>query len=201
MLRRSSLRRWQGAPSVYPFRKPFYDTPYDEDRWTLKRHNKDLSPNSYPDWMDKGTTGTGNGIGLNRTHPLSKLKGNVSRDASEIPRMFAMMTQGVRHTSGLRLYRRAGGKAPNPSTQPYLTGEPCPVYGWKVLDEAVTRKFEAPHIADRNKYKPYVGMQERQILGDLGAEPAPSKSVAKTEPQIDKPAPSKPLLKRLFFWK
>eukprot|EP00658_Telonema_sp_P-2_P069371 TRINITY_DN58564_c0_g1_i1.p1 TRINITY_DN58564_c0_g1~~TRINITY_DN58564_c0_g1_i1.p1 ORF type:complete len:123 (-),score=13.12 TRINITY_DN58564_c0_g1_i1:112-480(-) len=77
------------------------------------------------------------------------------------------MMKGVPHRSGLKFYYR-GGKPPNPSRHPYLTGEPCPVYGWKVLDSSVTRQYHSPHIEKGQVLlKPYVALHERGILGNL----------------------------------
>lgn len=203
-MRRNATRLWQSAPQVYPFRKPFYDTPYDEDRHRFDVTKASLTDKPYPEWLDKGANGYGRGIGVERTHPLSKLKGNFSREAADVPRMVQMMAKGVLHASGKYLYRRKVGKAPNPSRQPYLTGEPCPVYGWKHTDTMPTRKFETPFIQDRNRYKPYVGVQERQIVENTPEIPsakskAPVAGAGSAAQRESKE--SKPLLKRLFFWK
>jgi hypothetical protein len=128
-----------------------------------------------------------------------------------------MMIKGVWHKSGVKLYYR-GGKPPNPSTHPYLNGEPCPVYGWRVLDHEVTRQFNVPVLPkDKIRYKPYVALQERKFMSGTGASPTPAAQAA--APPGSVPAlpgaggggsgggsgaakeDKKPLLKRLFFWK
>mmetsp|Transcript_52812 Transcript_52812/g.60684 ORF Transcript_52812/g.60684 Transcript_52812/m.60684 type:complete len:209 (-) Transcript_52812:32-658(-) len=200
------LAAFHNAPSVYPFKKPFHDTPYDQDRHRLDVTRNHVKENPWPVWMDVGADGTGHGIGLHRTHPLSKLRGNMRRTPSNVPKIFDMMVHGVWHKSGRKLYFK-GGKPPNPSTHPYLTGEPCPVYGWKVTDPNATRAFNVPHIEkDKQRYRPYVALQERRILGtsseavdvkDRGT--ATTGNVAKSA--TDSPVKSKPLMKRLFFWK
>lgn len=201
---------YHNAPTTYPFMKPFHDTPHDQDRTRFDVTKKQLTPSrSWPAWMDEGADGTGYGIGLHRTHPLSDLRGNLKRTPQHVPRVLNMMIQGVWHKSGNKLYFR-GGKPPNPSTHPYLTGEPCPVYGWKVLDENVTREFNVPHIdKEKMRYKPYVALHERRLLGsqltpaeDTAADGSSSRAVTVKEkgpngsPQKEK----KPLVKRLFFW-
>jgi hypothetical protein len=140
--------------------------------------------------MESGIDGTGRGIGLHRAHSLSTLKGNTQRTSQNVPRIFAAVMQGYRHESGITQYSR-GRKVPNPSLHPFLTGEPCPVYGWKVLDHGVTRAFDAPHT-DKMRYKPYVAIHERRLTG-IAPLPAPTSPPPKES--------SKPLLKRLFFWK
>ncbi|GET93456.1 hypothetical protein, conserved [Leishmania tarentolae] len=187
---------FHNAPSVYPFTKPFHDTPYDQDRGRFDTTKNILRENKWPAWMDHGADGTGYGIGLNRTHPLSKLRGNLRRNPSEVPRVLNMMIQGVWHKSGNKLYFR-GGKPPNPSTHPYLTGEPCPVYGWKITDPGVIREFNLPQPEkDKTRYKPYVALQERKIMG-MQAPMKEQIAVPTSEESTD----SKPLMKRLFFWK
>ncbi|KPA81378.1 putative mitochondrial hypothetical protein [Leptomonas pyrrhocoris] len=187
---------FHNAPSVYPFVKPFHDTPYDQDRTRFDKTKNILHDNKWPAWMDNGADGTGYGIGLHRAHPLSKLRGNLSRGQREVPRVLNMMIQGVWHKSGNKLYFR-GGKPPNPSTHPYLTGEPCPIYGWKVTDPSVIREFNLPQPEkDKGRYKPYVALQERKIMGVQ----APMKEQSAVSPAVGKDD-SKPLMKRLFFWK
>ncbi|KEG12854.1 hypothetical protein DQ04_01371010 [Trypanosoma grayi] len=190
-----SLRRgvYHNAPSVYPFVKPFHDTPYDEDRSRHDVLKRRLRKNNWPEWMDNGADGTGYGIGLHRVHPLSKLRGNLKNSPTHIPRVLSMMIQGVWHKSGVKLYFR-GGKPPNPSKHPYLTGEPCPVYGWRVTDESVIRQFNMPSVdSAKIRYKPYVALQERKIMG--------LKAPAPIEPSMPtKGTETKPLVKRLFFW-
>lgn len=196
------------APSVYPFKKPFHDTPYDQDKHRLDVTHRHVKTSPWPRWMDVGADGTGQGIGLHRVHPLSKLRGNMNRSPSNVPRIFDMMVHGVWHKSGRKLYFN-GGKPPNPSTHPYLTGEPCPVYGWKVTDSHATRPFNVPHVEkEKVRYRPYVALQERKILGmssaadhmEKGAAP-PSGSLAKSASGDESKSTSKPLMKRLFFWK
>ncbi|CBH17987.1 hypothetical protein, conserved [Trypanosoma brucei gambiense DAL972] len=185
---------YHNAPSVYPFVKPFHDTPYDQDRGRHDSVGQRYRKNSWPEWMDNGADGTGYGIGLHRTHPLSRLRGNLKRSPSHVPRVLGMMIQGVWHKSGVKLYFR-GGKPPNPSVHPYLTGEPCPLYGWKVTDESVIRQFNMPSIDGTNfRYKPYVALQERKIMGVQ----VPSDSVSLASGRTTE---SKPLAKRLFFWR
>ncbi|CCW69262.1 unnamed protein product [Phytomonas sp. Hart1] len=187
---------FHNAPTVYPFTKPFHDTPYDQDRGRFDTTKNILKQNEWPVWMDQGADGTGFGIGLHRAHPLSKLQGNLSRKPSEVPRVLAMMIQGVWHKSGTKLYFR-GGKPPNPSKHPYLTGEPCPVYGWKVTDPLVTREFDFPHIEqDQMRYKPYVALQERKVDG---SDVADSKANS-LKPLSQDDSSTKPFVKRLFFW-
>nr|CCC95561.1 unnamed protein product [Trypanosoma congolense IL3000] len=197
MLRVSpSCRRgvYHNAPSVYPFVKPFHDTPFDEDRCKHDFVKQRWRSNDWPEWMDNGADGTGYGIGLHRTHPLSKLRGNLKRGPSHVPRVLGMMVQGVWHKSGVKLYFR-GGKPPNPSVHPYLTGEPCPIYGWKVTDESVIRQFNVPVVEGSDlRYKPYVALQERKIMGTQ-VSPHRKTPVAGGAPE------SKPLVKRLFFWR
>ncbi|KAG5488781.1 hypothetical protein JIQ42_00398 [Leishmania sp. Namibia] len=197
MLKSTGPRRavFHNAPSVYPFRKPFHDTPYDQDRGRLDKTKNLLRDNKWPAWMDQGADGTGFGIGLNRAHPLSKLRGNLRRNPSEVPRVLNMMIQGVWHKSGNKLYFR-GGKPPNPSTHPYLTGEPCPVYGWKITDPGVIREFNLPKPERDRRYKPYVALQERKIMGMQAPVHEQSPLTASKES-----TDSKPLMKRLFFWK
>eukprot|EP00796_Vickermania_ingenoplastis_P008166 gene8166-5695_t len=190
---------FHNAPTAYPFMKPFHDTPYDQDRTRFDKANH-LPRDSWPAWMDEGADGTGYGIGLHRTHPLSPLRGNLKRGAKDVPRVLNMMIQGVWHKSGNKLYFR-GGKPPNPSVHPYLTGEPCPVYGWKVLDEGAIRQFNVPTI-DREKmrYKPYVALHERQLMGDVASSSgAPPPVPQDLDAQHDDKG-RKPLVKRLFFW-
>lgn len=121
-----------------------------------------------------------------------------------------MMIQGVWHKSGNKLYFR-GGKPPNPSVHPYLTGEPCPVYGWKVLDERATRDYHVPNIdKEKMRYKPYVALHERRLMGvpvaggssgngapdsATAPPPVPTSDVSNDVPE------KKPLVKRLFFWR
>lgn len=201
MLRKSVASRrgvFHNAPAVYPFVKPFHDTPYDQDR---TRHDKTrvlVEQQRWPAWMDQGSDGTGFGIGLHRTHPLSKLRGNLRRGNKDVPRVLTMMIQGVWHKSGTKLYFR-GGKPPNPSKHPYLTGEPCPVYGWKVTEPSVIREFNVPQIEkDKVRYKPYVALQERKIMGMTTAAPKENAPAVAREEKKDSEA--KPLMKRLFFW-
>jgi len=188
---------------VYPFRKPFYDTPYDEDRHKLNSRALDAKPKTYPAWMDHGYDGTGRSIGLHRTHPLSKATGNLQRDAEHVPRVFRAIIQGYAHRSGVTLY--TGAKLPRPHTHPYLTGEPCPVYGWRVLEPFVVRQFDTPQVsADKQRYRPYVALHERRIIGEsteASAESArPRRDGGEAKPPATKQQESKPLLKRLFFW-
>lgn len=194
MLKRTAipLAVFHNAPTVYPFNKPFHDTPYDQDRHRHDNTRKHVKKPEYPKWMDEGSDGTGFGIALHRTHPLSKLRGNLRRNPKNVPRIIQMMTQGVWHKSGRKLYF-LGGKPPNPSQHPFLTGEPDPVYGWKVTEPLATRQFNVPAVEkDKQRYKPYVALQERKIIGTPVAS-------SKT-PAVKEPA-KKPLMKRLFFWK
>ncbi|KAH9598132.1 hypothetical protein LSM04_004470 [Trypanosoma melophagium] len=191
----SSLKRgvYHNAPSVYPFVKPFHDTPYDEDRGPHDVVRNRWRKNKWPQWMDNGADGTGYGIGLHRVHPLSRLRGNLARGPTHVPRVLSMMIQGVWHKSGVKLYFR-GGKPPNPSKHPYLTGEPCPVYGWKVTDESVIRQFNMPiQDAAKVRYKPYVALQERKIMGINAPAVIPPDAPKRS-------TDAKPLVKRLFFW-
>lgn len=195
MLRRTAASRWNQAPTVYPFRKPFYDTPYDQDRHQKNLMTLRTKKASYPAWMDHGYDGTGESIGLYRHHPLSKsLVGSLQRDHESVGRVFKSIIQGFHHKNGRTLY--SGGKLPNPSRHPYLTGEPCPVYGWRVIDHSIVRQFDAPQVsAEKARYKPYVALHERKIIGE--------ETVVKKEtpPETDnKKKEAKPLLKRLFFW-
>lgn len=185
---------YHNAPAVYPFVKPFHDTPYDQDRTKHDVTKGSLQARRWPAWMDNGADGTGYGIGLHRAHPLSKLQGNLRRGEQDVPRVLNMMIQGVWHKSGAKLYFR-GGKPPNPSKHPYLTGEPCPVYGWKVTDPSVIREFAVAHVEkEKVRYKPYVALQERRIMGTGVLKPV--------EGEPTKPGKSdKPLAKRLFFWR
>jgi hypothetical protein len=201
MLRRTPLfgALFHNAPTVYPFQKPFHDTPHDQDRTSHdvihKAHN---SSASWPAWMDHGADGTGHGIGLHRTHPLSRLRGNFKRGKQDVGRVFDMMIHGVWHKSGRKLYF-SGGKPPNPSQHPFLTGEPCPIYGWKVTDASVIRQFNVPHVEkDKIRYRPYVALQERKILGDTYAVKSTGKSITTKKPRSEHA--QKPLMKRLFFW-
>jgi hypothetical protein len=208
MLRRSGVCAAGINPSVYPFPQPFHDTPYDRQRtdfFPRKASPKAETVRSIK-WMTEGFDGTGRGIGIYRPHPLSQLQGNFSQKVENIPTMLNMMMKGVPHRSGLIFYYR-GGKPPNPSKHPYLTGEPCPVYGWKVLDTNVTRQFHSPHIEKGQVLlKPYVALHERGILGNLAKESALPSSGSSTSKAVSA-APSsaakedKPLLKRLFFWR
>lgn len=186
------MLRWGQAPFVYPFPKPFHDTPHDEDRFRYRRLYE-RKPR-YPDWMDRGMPGTQQGAGLHRAHPLSHLRGNLRRGKEDVPRVLKVMLQGIRnHSGGPPIAGK--GKVPNPSQFPYVTGEPDKVYNWKVTDPEIIRKFEMPHIEpEKRRYKAYVAMQEQLILGD-----APSAKGTDVVPE--KPKPAKPLLKRLFFWK
>lgn len=225
MLRRSTPARFNEAPQVFPFHKPFLRTPYDEDRHKMRRrsmYRPTKDEQEPPQWQAVGINGTGHGVGLHRTHPLSPLRGNLQQTPENVPRIFQAVTQGFRHDNGNRLYYR-GGKVPQPQMQPYLTGEPCPVHGWKITDHEVTRKFEAP-IQDKEKvtYKPYVALQEQQLYEETlekkpaalpassSADGGASSSSSPPAPVPDKPAAdggaakggktNKPLLKRLFFW-
>lgn len=211
MILRNSSKNLRGvfhnAPSVYPFLKPFHDTPHDQDRTRHDITKKILSPSKkWPLWMDEGGDGTGYGIGLHRSHPLSKLRGNLKRNPQDVPRVLNMMIQGVWHKSGNKLYFR-GGKPPNPSVHPYLTGEPCPVYGWKVLDESVTREFNVPNIEkEKLRYKPYVALHERRLMGSaLVSQNEKVDSTASPPVNVSSSnganaSIKKPLVKRLFFW-
>jgi hypothetical protein len=210
MLRRTSCRAalygsYHRAPSVYPFPQPFKETIADGNVHPKHVTRQDAFKNNWPQWMDEGMDGTGHGIGLHRTHPLSDLRGNLRRTPSQTPRIFNMMMKGVWHKSGVKLYFR-GGKPPNPSTHPYLTGEPCPVYGWRVMDHQVTRQFNVPALdKDKIRYKPYVALQERKFMTGTGAPvaQAPTDVPALPTGQGGSPAAKdekKPLLKRLFFW-
>ncbi|KAF8286804.1 hypothetical protein TcG_08319 [Trypanosoma cruzi] len=184
---------YHNAPTVYPFVKPFHDTPYDEDRGKHYVGRKRWLKNSWPEWMDNGADAFGYGIGLHRVHPLSKLRGNLKTSPSHVPRVLNMMIQGVWHKSGVKLYFR-GGKPPNPSKHPYLTGEPCPVYGWRITDESVIRQFNMPSVdVTKVRYKPYVALQERKIMGLDTHKPVVSQTSKKD-------SDAKPLVKRLFFW-
>lgn len=184
---------FHNAPSTYPFVKPFHDTPYDQDRTKFDRTKSLSGQQRWPAWMDNGADGTGYGIGLHRTHPLSKLRGNLKRGPRDVPRVLNMMIQGVWHKSGSKLYFR-GGKPPNPSKHPFLTGEPCPVYGWRVTDPLVVRQFSIPSLEkEKVRYKPYVALQERKIMGVR----SPGAGTVIPAAKLDA---SKPLMKRLFFW-
>ena len=167
--------------------------------------------------MDIGIDGTGRGAALHRAHPLSHLKDNTGRDFDDVGRMFQAMTQGINVKNGTTMYYR-GGKVPNPSIHPYLTGEPCPVYGWRITDHKVIRHFDVP-LMDREKMKlkPYVALQDAALMekaksrrqqldsevaqqGVVGGATAPeNKDVDKKDSK--KQADDRPLLKRLFFWK
>ena len=204
MLRRSQRLFPLNGPYVYPFPQPFRDTPFDEDRFKtdirLQSSLKRLKPPVYPEWMDKGLPGTGRAIGIYRAHPLSHLSDNFKTDIENLPRTLQMIISGVWHSNNKKFYSNHK-KAPNPKVQPYLTGEPCPVYGWKVTDPSVIRQFEAPHIEDRSRYKPYVGVQERKMMESYTEGTSDSKSVTtEKKPKEDAPKKDKPLLKRLFFW-
>lgn len=202
MLRQSGVCRrgvFHNAPATYPFVKPFHDTPYDQDRSRFDKTHRLVEQRRWPAWMDHGADGTGHGIGLHRTHPLSKLQGNMRRGTRDVPRVLNMMIQGVWHKSGNKLYFR-GGKPPNPSKHPYLTGEPCPIYGWKITDPSVIREFNVPHVEkDKVRYKPYVALQERKIMGSHAPSQVKEGLVPKEEGTAKSEA--KPLMKRLFFWK
>jgi len=203
------LLRMYAPDGVYPYRQPFYDTPYDEDRNPRDVNNAGAVP-PYPRWMDHGIDGTGYGAGLHRAHPLSKLNDNMQRDYASIPRIFGAMTMGINAKNGQMMYYR-GGKPPNPSRHPYLTGEPCPVYGWRVTDHAVTRTFEMPVVdKEKQKYKPYCAMQDHRLLQAAAAAgsdgPAPAKAkdapaAAGAPPPAAKDKPMDQLKKRLFFWR
>lgn len=213
MLRRSNIQRWGYAPSVYPFRKPFYDTPYDEDRHAMHHSKTKQKRRPYPAWMDHGIDGTGSGIGLYRAHPLSKHHGiladNLQRDTEHVPRVFKAMTQGFAHESGQKRYS-TGSKLPQPQMHPYLTGEPCPVYGWRILDHNVPRNFDAPQVPlEKVRYKPYVALHERRIIGEDGSSSTAKISAKGEDKSVATKSSSsegkggkdtKPLLKRLFFW-
>jgi hypothetical protein len=210
-MRRTAVVRWGQAPNTYPYRKPFHRTPYDEDRHKMRRKSPypTTEPRS-PKWMYAGLDGTGRGIGLHRTHPLSSLTGNLQETQENIPRIFRAMMRGFSHTSGARLYYK-GGKVPHPEMHPFLTGRPDPVHGWKILDHDVTRKFEAP-IVDKERvvYKPYVALHEKKLYEDDDAQKKKDEAAAleaggpgAKPPVADKPRKDKsdkPLLKRLFFW-
>jgi hypothetical protein len=217
MLRRTNTNRWGFAPSVYPFRKPFYDTPYDQDRHNNHFNSQRRRHQAYPAWMDHGVDGSGRAVGLYRAHPLSKyygtLKDNLQRENEHVPRVFRAIAQGYAHFSGRTLYSN-GAKLPQPQMHPYLTGEPCPVYGWRILDHNnVTRTFDAPQVPlDKVRYKPYVALHERRIVGENEIPATPASDDSSTEgkkivPKDDSSkggkkgsSESKPLLKRLFFW-
>eukprot|EP00758_Cryptobia_borreli_P015409 Tbor_TRINITY_DN6022_c0_g2::TRINITY_DN6022_c0_g2_i3::g.10619::m.10619 len=186
------------APSVYPFKKPFHETPFDQDRTYSKRFPTKLKrKNTYDNsWMRKGADPTGTGIGLHRKHPLSKLKGNMQRTNRNVPVIFNMMMQGVKHKSGITLYYN-GGKPPNPSKHPYMLGTPCPVFGWRYLEPELIRRFEHPQVAnDQIKYKPYVALHEAKLVNNVYSSNASSDST----PVSDKKPKEKSLLKKLFFW-
>jgi hypothetical protein len=211
MLRRTSCSlilygNYHQSPSVYPFPQPFKDTIADGNVNRKHVRRQEAFKNSWPAWMDEGSDGTGHGIGLHRTHPLSQLKGNLKRSPAHAPRIFNMMMKGVWHKSGVKLYFR-GGKPPNPSMHPYLTGEPCPVYGWRVLDEGATRLFNVPVVEkDKVRYKPYVALQERKFITDVARETAaargpPKETALSAGGDAAKSDDKKPLIKRLFFWK
>ena len=208
MLRRRGgllLRVFQ-PDGVYPYRQPFYDTPYDGDRNPRDKQNP-RGQAAYPTWMDHGIDGTGHGAGLHRSHPLSPLKDNTERTFESVPRMFTAMTMGINARNGATMYYR-GGKPPNPSKHPYLTGEPCPVYGFRVLDHQVARHFEMPVVdKEKQKYKPYVAMQDYAILKQATAASADSApgpvggATGGAAPPAKGEKPMEQLKKRLFFWR
>jgi hypothetical protein len=109
--------------------------------------------------------------------------------------------QGFAHRSGVTLY--TGPKLPKPHLHPYLTGQPCPVYGWRVLEHSVIRAFDAPQLsADKLRYKPYVALHERRIVGEsVEASSESARPKGDSPPPAKKAQDAKPLLKRLFFWR
>ena len=215
MLRRSAVSRWGEAPSVYPYHKPFLRTPYDQDRHKLRQRSPyapraGIDATAPPAWLSKGIDGTGHGVGLARHHPLSTLTGNLQQTPENVERIMSATMTGFQHQNGRRLYYR-GGKVPQPQMHPYLTGEPCPVHGWKILDHDVTRKFEAPtQDKERVTYRPYVALHEQKIhdmdkpaqIAAGGSPNAPATTDGSTpkKPPAGGGKKDKPLLKRLFFW-
>ena len=206
MLRRTTgtlvmYTRYNQHETTYPYPEPFKNTPYEKKFYTpAARH--------WPRWMDEGVDGTGSGIGLYRTHPMSKLKGNLSRKIDHIPYVIRLMVQGVYHASGEK-YVRKHGRVPDPFRFPVLTGKPSGLVKWVHEEPELLRTFEVPVPDELRKdvYKPYVALHEMGAVPvdankplEIGA--GGSSAVAlKGGPGAAPPAESKPLKKRLFFWK
>eukprot|EP00759_Apiculatamorpha_spiralis_P049836 PhF_6_TR44486/c0_g1_i1/m.68503 len=218
-MRRSCLfliyTNYSVSETTYPYSEPFKNTPYEK-----KYYNP--PSRTWPQWMDNGVDGSGHGIGLYRTHPRSKLKGNISRKRDHIPYLLRRMAQGVHHASGKK-YIRENGRTPNPFKFPYLTGKPSSLTRWVHLEPELLRTFAPPTVSEANKdlYKPYVALHELANLEDEeilklksgGADPSERLALEgggsggsgkakglslKTKPEEE---PAKPLKKRLFFWR
>jgi hypothetical protein len=209
MLRRANvlLKKVPRAPPTYPFPKPFYDTPYDEDR--VLQRAKTEHRDAYPQWMDNGIDGSGLGAGMYRPHPLSKdMKSNLSRSKWNVPHIYDRMLHGFHLESGEKKGRK-GKRIANPSRFPYLTGEPCPVFGWKITAPEAIRTFEVPAVdIEKIRYKPYVALNERKMMEksgvtseEVGIAYKDETAVAKQDEPDTKAPKDKPLLKKLFFWR
>jgi len=201
MLRRTTLiatgvhTRYPIQETTYPYPEPFKHTPYEK-----KFHNP--QPKTWPRWMDDGFDGTGKGIGLYRTHPLSKLKGNYSRKRDHIPQVIRLMTQGKFHASGRR-YIRKSGRVPDPTRFPVLTGKPAALGGWSHEEPELLRTFEVPVMDESRQgvYKPYVALHEKAIVVSSSLEEEGNSKGSEVEVAEESPKESKSLRKRLFFWR
>ena len=205
MLRRTPFAfvmytRYNQHETTYPYPEPFKNTPYEKKHYVpAARH--------WPRWMDEGVDGTGRGIGLYRTHSMSKLKGNLSRKVDHIPYVIRLMIQGVYHASGEK-YVRKHGRVPDPFRFPVLTGKPSSLVKWVHEEPELLRTFEVPVPDELRKdvYKPYVALHEMgAAASNDAAKPleigAGGNTAVVKKSGAAAPAESKPLKKRLFFWK
>ncbi|KNH04256.1 hypothetical protein XU18_4466 [Perkinsela sp. CCAP 1560/4] len=125
--------RYNQFDTTYPYAEPFAGTPYE---------NRAFRPRStaYPAWMDQGIDGYGQGIGIYRSHRLSKLSANMQRNRDNIPYYIRRMTQGVFHASGRKLVYK-GGKLPDPTRVPVRTGHPSALTRYVHTEKHLIRKF------------------------------------------------------------
>ena len=131
--KRATFTRYSQFETTYPYAEPFAGTPYEKKLFEARK-------TVYPSWMDRGVDGFGSGIGLYRTHRLSKLKANMVRNRDNIPYYIRRMTKGVYHESGRKLIK-SGGRIPDPTRVPVLTGHASALTGWVHTEKHLIRRF------------------------------------------------------------
>eukprot|EP00760_Papus_ankaliazontas_P030606 PhM_4_TR4926/c0_g1_i1/m.89821 len=211
MLRRTRIvaypmfTRYNSYETTYPYPEPFADTPYEKKYYTPQKRD-------WPKWMDEGIDGKGRNIGLYRKHPISKLKVNLVRSRDNIPYIYRRMVQGVTHSS-MNKHIRAGARVPDPFRFPVLTGKPSALTRWVHTEPELIRRFEVPVPEEGRKdvYKPYVSMAEKPPEGMSESEAADAldepprigdgRSSSVSTNVKSEETESKPMKKRLFFWK
>ena len=129
----ATFTRYPCFETTYPYSEPFAGTPYETTLHSTKR-------SAYPTWMDEGVDGYGQGIGIYRTHKLSSLKANMHRKRDNIPYYIRRITQGVLHDSGRKFVYR-GGKLPDPTRIPVLTGHPSALTQFVHTEKSLIRDF------------------------------------------------------------